>query len=428
MKVANIVAQDIRFPTSKENLGTDAVHIDCDYSATYVTIETEDNNLTGIGLTFTIGKGNDLCCKSIDYFKEFIIGKEVTEIERDILLIWEKITNHSQLRWVGPQKGVTHLAAAAFFNAIWDLISKYHKKPLWQYILDLETDELLNKLSFSYLDDVITRDEAANIINNNKKKLPKDTTSLNSTIFPAYTTAVGWLGYSDDKMSKLAKENLNKGWTHFKMKVGQDIERDIHRCKLIRSIIGNDKKLMVDSNQIWSVNETIEYIGKLKEFDIMFYEEPTNPDDILGFKKIKNAHPDVMLATGEMMQNAVMFKQFIENKSLDYCQIDSCRIASINEILPVLLIASKFDIPVIPHAGGVGLCEYVQHLNLINKFIITNNDLSLSEYAESCSEHFENPAIIKDGGYTTPILPGYSVKIKDKSIKEFDYNSGSYWN
>ena len=428
MKVANIVAQDIRFPTSKENLGTDAVHIDCDYSATYVTIETEDNNLTAIGLTFTIGKGNDLCCKSIDYFKEFIIGKEVTEIERDILLIWEKITNHSQLRWVGPQKGVTHLAAAAFFNAIWDLISKYHKKPLWQYILDLETDELLNKLSFSYLDDVITRDEAANIINNNKKKLPKDTTSLNSTIFPAYTTAVGWLGYSDDKMSKLAKENLNKGWTHFKMKVGQDIERDIHRCKLIRSIIGNDKKLMVDSNQIWSVNETIEYIGKLKEFDIMFYEEPTNPDDILGFKKIKNAHPDVKLATGEMMQNAVMFKQFIENKSLDYCQIDSCRIASINEILPVLLIASKFDIPVIPHAGGVGLCEYVQHLNLINKFIITNNDLSLSEYAESCSEHFENPAIIKDGGYTTPILPGYSVKIKDKSIKEFDYNSGSYWN
>ena len=428
MKVTNIVAQDIRFPTSKENLGTDAVHVDCDYSATYVTIETEDNNLIGIGLTFTIGKGNDLCCKSIDYFKEFIIEKEVTEIERDILLIWEKITNHSQLRWVGPQKGVTHLAAAAFFNAIWDLISKYHKKPLWQYILDLETDELLNKLSFSYLDDVITRDEAANIINNNKKKLPKDTTSLNSTIFPAYTTAVGWLGYSDDKMSKLAKENLNKGWTHFKMKVGQDIERDIHRCKLIRSIIGNDKKLMVDSNQIWSVNETIEYIGKLKEFDIMFYEEPTNPDDILGFKKIKNAHPDVKLATGEMMQNAVMFKQFIENKSLDYCQIDSCRIASINEILPVLLIASKFDIPVIPHAGGVGLCEYVQHLNLINKFIITNNDLSLSEYAESCSEHFENPAIIKDGGYTTPILPGYSVKIKDKSIKEFDYNSGSYWN
>ena len=179
MKVANIVAQDIRFPTSKENLGTDAVHVDCDYSATYVTIETEDNNLTGIGLTFTIGKGNDLCCKSIDYFKEFIIGKEVTEIERDILLIWEKITNHSQLRWVGPQKGVTHLAAAAFFNAIWDLISKYHKKPLWQYILDLETDELLNKLSFSYLDDVITREEAADIINKNKKNLPKDTTTLN---------------------------------------------------------------------------------------------------------------------------------------------------------------------------------------------------------------------------------------------------------
>ena len=428
MKVIDIKAQDIRFPTSKENLGTDAVHVDCDYSATYVTIRTEDLNLTGIGLTFTIGKGNDLCCKSIDYFKEFILGKKIIEIEEEISSIWEKITNHSQLRWVGPQKGVTHLAAAAFFNAIWDLISKFHKKPLWQYIIDLETDDLLNKLSFSYLDDVITKKEAKKIINDNKKNLPKDTSELNSTVFPAYTTAVGWLGYSDDKMSKLAKENLDKGWTHFKMKVGQDIERDIHRCKLIRSIIGNDKKLMVDSNQIWSVNETIEYIGKLKEFDIMFYEEPTNPDDILGFKKIKNAHPDVKLATGEMMQNAVMFKQFIENKSLDYCQIDSCRIASINEILPVLLIASKFDVPVIPHAGGVGLCEYVQHLNLINKFIITNNSLSLSEYAESCSEHFVNPALINNGGYVTPTIPGYSVIIKDSSIKEFDYNIGTYWN
>ncbi len=428
MKVTNIIAQDIRFPTSKENLGTDAVHVDCDYSATYVTIETDENNLAGIGLTFTIGKGNDLCCKSIEYFKEFIIGKEVTELEKDILLIWEKVTNHSQLRWVGPQKGVTHLAAAAFFNAIWDLISKYHNKPLWRYIIDLKTDDLLNKLSFTYLDDVITKNEAANIIDKNKNKLPDDYTSLNTTIFPAYTTAVGWLGYSDDKMSMLAKENLDKGWTHFKMKVGQDIERDIHRCKLIRSIIGEEKKLMVDSNQAWSVKETIEYIGKLKQFDIMFYEEPTNPDDILGFKKIKNAHPDIKLATGEMIQNKVMFKQFIENKSLDYCQIDSCRIASINEILPVLLIASKFNIPVIPHAGGVGLCEYVQHLNLINKFIITNNDLFLSEYAESCSEHFENPAIIKNGGYVTPKLPGYSVKIKDSSLKKFDYNNGTFWN
>ena len=228
-------------------------------------------------------------------------------------------------------------------------------------------------------------------------------------------------------MKRLVEENLSKGWTHFKMKVGQDIERDIHRCKLVRELIGNKNKLMVDSNQIWSVNETIENIGKLKQFDILFYEEPTNPDDVLGFKKIKDAHPDVNLATGEMIQNKVMFKQFIENKSLDYCQIDSCRIGSINEILPVLLIASKYNTPVIPHAGGVGLCEYVQHLNLINKFIISNHDLLLSEYAESCSEHFVNPAIIKDGGYVTPTNPGYSVKIKDSSLNEFDYNNGTYW-
>ena len=341
MKVTNVKTQDIRFPTSKDNLGSDAVHVDCDYSATYVTIETENADFTGIGSTFTIGKGNDLCCKSIEYFKEFILGKEVDEIEKELGLIWEKVTNHSQLRWVGPQKGVTHLAAAAFFNAIWDLISKIYKKPLWRYIIELETEELLDKLSFSYIDDVITKKEAAIIIDQKKQDLPSNIDELNSTIFPAYTTS---------------------------------------------------------------------------------------PDDIIGFRKIKDAHPDIKLATGEMIQNKVIFKQFIENKSLDYCQIDSCRIASINEILPVLLIASKFNTPVIPHAGGIGLCEYVQHLNLINKFIITNNDLFLSEYAESCSEHFDNPAIIKNGGYVTPTYPGYSVKIKDSSLAEFDYNNGTYWN
>ncbi len=428
MRVTNVKTQDIRFPTSKDNLGSDAVHVDCDYSATYVTIETEDVNLKGIGLTFTIGKGNDLCCKSIEYFKEFILEKEIEEIEKELGIIWEKVTNHSQLRWVGPQKGVTHLAAAAFLNGIWDLISKYHKKPLWRYVIDLETYELLDKLSFSYIDDVITKKEAAEIIDQKKQNLPSNKDELNSTIFPAYTTAAGWLGYSDDKMKDLIKVNLKKGWTHFKMKVGQDIERDIHRCKLVRELIGKENKLMVDSNQVWSVNQTIDSISRLKEFDIMFYEEPTSPDDIIGFRKIKDAHPDVKLATGEMIQNKVIFKQFIENKSLDYCQIDSCRIASINEILPVLLIASKFNTPVIPHAGGIGLCEYVQHLNLINKFIITNNDLFLSEYAESCSEHFDNPAIIKDGGYLTPTNPGYSVKIKDSSLREFDYNEGTYWN
>ena len=427
MKIVDVITKDIRFPTSKEDTGTDAVHVDCDYSATYVTILTDNKSISGIGLTFTIGKGNDLCCRSIDYFKEFIIGKKITDVEDNINLIWNKITNHSQLRWLGPQKGTTHLAAAAFFNAIWDLICKYYKKPLWRYIIDLDTDALINKLSFTFIEDAITKEEAANIINNKKKKLPKNIDDLNSTIFPAYTTAAGWLGYSDDKMQTLVKDYLDHGWKYFKIKIGQDIKRDIHRCKLIRRLIGNENKLMVDSNQIWNVQESIENINKLKKFDIMFYEEPTNPDDIIGFKKIKNAIPEIKLATGEMIHNKVMFKQFIENQSLDYCQIDSCRIASINEIIPVLLIASKFNIPVIPHAGGVGLCEYVQHLNLINKFIITNNSFELCEYAESCSEHFINPAIIKDGGYVTPLEPGYSVKIKDSSIKKYDFKSGDFW-
>lgn len=427
MKIFDVVVKDIRFPTSKDNIGTDSVHVDCDYSATYVNILTDDNNLSGIGLTFTIGKGNDLCCKSIDYFKDFIINRDIDEIEKNLLSIWYQVTDHSQLRWVGPHKGVVHLAAAAFFNAIWDLIAKYHNKPLWKYVIDLEPEQLLRKLSFSYIEDVITEDQALKIIKDKKKILPKNLDDLDSTIFPAYTTAAGWLGYSDEKMKKLANEYLKKGWTNFKMKVGQDIERDIHRCDLIRNIIGYENTLMVDSNQIWSVKESINNINELKKFNILFYEEPTSTDDILGFRKIKDAHPDVNLATGEMIQNKIMFKQFIENKSLDFSQIDSCRLASINEIIPVLLMSSKFDIPVIPHAGGVGLCEYVQHINIINKFLCSNNNFFLCEYADSCSEHFENPAQIINGSYVTPIQPGYSVKIKDSSLNKFDFNDGEYW-
>ena len=428
LKILDVIVRDIRFPTSTDNIGTDAVHIDCDYSATYVTILTEDNNLNGFGLTFTIGKGNDLCCKTVEHFKSFIINRKIDEIEKNILLLWHQITDHSQLRWLGPQKGVVHLATAAFFNAIWDIISKYHNKPLWKYILDLHPEELINKLSFSYIDDVISADDALNIIEEKKKNLPNNLDKLDSTLFPAYTTAAGWLGYSDEKMKILVNESLKKGWSNFKVKVGQDIERDIHRCTLIRDMIGNEKKLMVDSNQIWNVQESIDYINELKKFNILFYEEPTSTDDILGFRKIKDAHPDVNLATGEMIQNKIIFKQFIENKSLDFCQIDSCRLASLNEIIPVLLMSSKFDIPVVPHAGGVGLCEYVQHINIVNKFLCSNNDFFLCEYADSCWEHFENPSQIINGCYVTPVQNGYSVKIKDNSLNKFDFNTGKYWN
>ena len=427
MKIREISVRDVRFPTSLDNLGTDAVHVDCDYSATYVVISTSDPNLTGYGISFTIGKGNDLCVKALDHFIPLFEGRDISEIERDMHHFWRQCTNHSQLRWVGPEKGVIHLAVAALFNALWDIVSKFHHKPLWKYILELDVEELLNKLTFSYLEDVITKEEASIIIKEKRTNLNKNVQDVIENGFPCYTTAAGWLGYSDDKMSDLTKKYLNQGWTHFKMKVGQDIERDISRCSLIRKIIGNENKLMIDANQIWGVKESIENINLLKKFDLFFVEEPTHPDDILGFKKIKNSVEGVKLATGEMCQNRIVFKQFIEHKSLDFLQIDSCRLASINEIIPILLAASKFDIPVIAHAGGVGLCEYVQHLNIINKVLITNNKTFLSEYADSCCEHLVNPARITDGTYRTPLDPGYSAIIKEHSIKEFEYPNGVYW-
>ena len=426
-KIRDIKTYDIRFPTSLQNLGTDAVHVDCDYSATYVQICTNDPKLTGTGISFTIGKGNDLCVSALTHFIPLFLGKTISEVELEMASLWTQCTNHSQLRWVGPEKGVIHLAIASLFNGLWDLVSKYHNKPLWQYILDLEGEELLSKLTFSYLDDVISEEEAMKIINGKRDKLEFNLQDVLENGFPCYTTAAGWLGYSDDKMTALTKKYLKQGWTHFKMKVGQDIERDIKRCSLIRGLIGNENKLMIDANQIWSVNESIENINLLKEFDLYFVEEPTHPDDILGFKKIKNSINDVKLATGEMCQNRIVFKQFIEHNALDFLQIDSCRLASISEIIPILFIASKFDIPVIAHAGGVGLCEYVQHLNIINKCLITNNLTFMSEYADSCSEHLVNPARISNGTYVTPRQPGYSAIIKDSSIKEFEFPNGNYW-
>lgn len=427
LKILKVETHDLRFPTSLEHLGTDAVHIDCDYSATYVEIFTDDPNLTGIGLTFTIGKGNDLCKSCVNYLKPFILNKTLSDVEKNMGIIWKQCTNHSQLRWIGPEKGVVHLAVAALFNAVWDLISKFHEKPLWKYVVELSTNDLLDKLSFSYIDDAISRSEAFSIFEKKKVSLTHTKQSIIENGFPCYTTGAGWLGYSDQKMTKLIKEALENGWTHFKIKVGQDINRDIKRLKLVRKLIGPDNILMIDANQVWSVDDSIRFIKKLKKFNLYFVEEPTSPDDILGFKKIKSALPDVNLATGEVCHNRVMFKQFLENRSLDFCQIDSCRLASLNEIIPIMLLAGKLNIPLIPHAGGVGLCEYVQHLNIINKLLISDSQIELSEYAESCAEHIENPAIINRGRYCTPLNYGYSAIIKQSSIEKYTFPSGSYW-
>ena len=427
MKIIRIETSDVRFPTSIDNVGTDAVHIDCDYSATYVEIFTESPTLKGVGLTFTIGKGNDLCVDCIKYLKPFVIQQSVADIEKNIADLWKKCTTHSQLRWIGPEKGVVHLAVAALFNGLWDLICKFHNKPLWKYIVDLSNEQLLEKLSFSYMEDAISPEEVHQILENKRSDIKKNIEVIKDAGFPCYTTAAGWLGYSDEKMTKLIKRALENGWTHFKLKVGQNIERDIHRCRLVRNLIGKNNFLMIDANQVWGVKEAIKNINMLKEFDLYFVEEPTSPDDVLGFKKIKKGVGSVNLATGEMCQNRILFKQFLENRSLDFCQIDSCRLASINEILPIMFLASKLDIPIIPHAGGVGLCEYVLHLNIINRLLITNNKIYLSEYADSCSDYIENPAKVNNGHYLTPTEAGYSAIFKEEAKSKYQFPNGEYW-
>tara|TARA_Y100001970_G_scaffold293500_1_gene440776 strand:+ start:21534 stop:22832 length:1299 start_codon:yes stop_codon:yes gene_type:complete len=427
-KIINFSVEDVRFPTSKDLTGSDAIHTDPDYSATYVTVITSDNNLKGFGIAFTIGKGNDIVAECIKHFFPLFIGRTVDEVEKNIGKLWFECVDHSQLRWLGPEKGVVHMAVAAIFNSLWDLIAKNNKKPLWKFIVDSKPDTIMNWLTFKYIEDALSKDEAYKILSDSQKYKKDRIKSVLTEGYPSYTTAAGWLGYSDKKIIDLCNQYMAQGWKHFKIKVGLDLEADVKRLELIRKTIGPDCSIMVDANQQWSVDQSIKHINAYKRFNLLFCEEPTSPDDVMGFAKIKKEVGDVRLATGEACGGRIMFKQFLESGAMNVCQIDSCRLGSINEILTVLLMAHKFNVPVFPHAGGVGLCEYVQHLCMID-FILINgkkND-KVVEYQDSLHEHFIYPCIIKNGNYMPPEDFGYSIEMKKKSVIEFSYPNGDYW-
>ena len=337
IKIINIKVDDVRFPTSKDLTGSDAIHKDPDYSATYVTIDTSDSDLKGYGIAFTIGKGNDIVAECIRNYIPIFVGLGFDELENRIGKLWYDCVDHSQLRWLGPEKGVVHLSVSAIFNALWDLIARKNKKPLWLFVIDSEPETIINWLTFKHIEDVLSPEEAYKIISNNKKFKKDRVETILKEGYPSYTTSAGWLGYSDKKIIDLCKQYMSRGWKHFKIKVGVNLQKDIKRLELIRSTIGNDCSIMIDANQQWSVNQSIKHINELKKFNILFAEEPTNADDILGFVKIKKGVGDVKLATGEVCSNRVMFKQFLESGAMNICQIDSCRLGSINEILTVLL-------------------------------------------------------------------------------------------
>ncbi|KAF3428837.1 hypothetical protein E2986_06841 [Frieseomelitta varia] len=427
--ITELDVKDIRFPTSLLADGSDAMHTDPDYSCAYVTIKT-NKGIEGYGLTFTLGRGTEIvvqACKSMFYL---VKGQNANEIFAHFGSFWRKLTSEPQLRWIGPEKGVIHLATAAIINALWDLWARIENKPVWKLLTDLTPEQLVSTIDFRYITDVITEEEAVELLKVNQKDKEKREEILRKTGYPAYTTQVGWLGYSNDKVKELCTKFLSLGFTSFKVKVGQNLTDDIRRCQLVRETIGYKNKLMLDANQIWNINESIEWMKKLAKFKPTWIEEPTSPDDVLGHLKIANELKPygIGIATGEMCANRVMFKQLLQAKAIDYCQIDSARIGGINEILAVYLMAKKLGVPVCPHAGGVGLCEMVQHLQMWDFICLSaSTENRVIEYIDQQHEHFENPVVVQNACYMPPISPGYSTKFNENCIKNYLYPNGEKW-
>lgn len=427
--ILDVSARDIRFPTSRELDGSDAMNPDPDYSATYVTLTTDHpDGIEGHGLTFTIGRGNELCVAAVDALAYLVKGKTLESFTDDMGAFWRTITGDSQLRWVGPEKGVIHLATAALVNAVWDLWAKVEGKPLWKLLADMSPEELVRCIDFRYITDALTPEEALAMLREKDATKAERSTHLHEHGYPAYTTSAGWLGYPDDKIRQLCREGLAEGWRHFKIKVGRDVQDDIRRCQIIREEIGDDNYLMVDANQYWDVQEAIEHMEHLAQFDPWWIEEPTSPDDVLGHATIAQAIAPIKVATGEHCQNRVVFKQLMQANAISFCQIDSCRLGGVNEILSVYLMAAKFGIPVCPHAGGVGLCEYVQHLQMWDYISVTGStEDRIVEYVDHLHEHFVDPCLVRNGHYMPPSLPGYSITMKQESLDAHEYPNGSEW-
>lgn len=419
---------DVRFPTSDELHGSDAMHADPDYSAAYVILRTNQPGLEGHGLTFTLGRGTELCVAAAEYFCRRLNDCSLDVITQGFADFWRSLVRDDQFRWIGPEKGVVHLATAAVINALWDLWAKAEGKPLWKLLTDLSAHQLVSTVDFSYLTDVLTPGDAVAIVKANDATKADREAELYRTGFPAYTTSAGWLGYSDERITRLVREGIADGWNHFKLKVGADLSDDRRRAALVRREIGPDRKLMVDANQRWDVPDAIANIRQLAEFDLHWVEEPTSPDDAVGHAEIAKAVAPIGIATGEMCQNRVLFKQLMKLGAIRFCQLDSCRLGGVNECLAVMLLAKQFGIPVCPHAGGVGLCEYVNHLIMVDYTRIgASLENRVAEYVDHLHEHFENPCIIQNAHYMPPTAPGYSSTMKADSLREYEFPDGPVW-
>jgi L-fuconate dehydratase len=403
------------------------MHPDPDYSAAYVTLHT-NGPLEGHGLTSTIGRGNELCVAAVRALSPLVVGLTIEEIADDFGGFWRRLTSDSQLRWLGPEKGVIHLATAALVNAVWDLYAKSANKPLWKLLSDMTPEEIVRCIDFRHITDAMTPEQAVELLREKQPGRPARETELLRHGYPAYTTSTAWLGYSDERLRELCRDAVAAGWTHFKMKVGRSVYDDCRRAAIIRQEIGDHRKLMMDANQVWDVEEALRNLKELVRFSPWWIEEPTSPDDVLGHARIAREIAPVGVATGEHCQNRVMFKQFMQANAMQFCQIDSCRLGGVNEVLAVLLMAARFGIPVCPHAGGVGLCEYVQHLAMFDYISVSGLvENRIVEYVDHLHEHFAHPVEMRNARYMPPLQPGYSSTMKSESLEEFEFPSGRAW-
>lgn len=419
---------DIRFPTSRQLDGSDAMNPSPDYSAAYLILETETSGLEGHGLAFTLGRGTELVVAAIDALLPRVIGKSLEAIEGDLAGFWRDLVGESQLRWLGPEKGVMHLATAAIVNAVWDLLAKRAGQPLWRYLTAMTPEQIVAAIDFRHISDALSPGQALELLQRRVPYKPARIAQLERNGHAAYTTSAGWLGYSDDKLRALATAAVADGWHAIKMKVGGSLEDDLRRCAVLREVLGPDRLLMIDANQVWEVDQAIDWVNALARFDPYWIEEPVSPDDILGHGRIRRAVAPIRVATGEHCHNRIMFKQFLQAGSIDVVQIDACRLGGVNEVLAVLLLAAAFDVAVCPHAGGVGLCEYVQHLSFFDAAAVAaTSDGRMIEHSGSLHEHFIDPIRIERGRYMAPTLPGFSIEMKPESRAAYAFPNGCAW-
>jgi L-fuconate dehydratase len=427
MKITDLHVLDLRFPTSRTSDGTDAMHPDPDYSAAYVILKT-DSGHEGHGLTFTIGRGNEICAAAIEAFRHHVVGQRFADLTADPGGFWRRLAADSQLRWLGPEKGVIHISMAAIVNAVWDLWAKTEHKPVWKLLADMTPRQIVSCIDFTYITDALTPDEATEILERQERPKGAREAELLKTGYPAYTTSAGWIGYSDDRVRQACRDAMGEGWTHFKVKVGGRPEDDRRRVALVRGEIGAGRTLMIDANQRWDVGEAIDRVRALAEFKPLWIEEPTSPDDVLGHATIAKAIRPIGVATGEHCANRVLFKQLLQAEAISFCQIDSCRLGGVNENLAVMLMAAKFGVPVCPHAGGVGLCEMVQHLSMFDYIAVSGSmENRVTEFVDHLHEHFVDPVVIKNARYMPPLAPGYGTAIRIESREAHRYPDGRVW-